>query len=120
MPPITKITTPMVALALGVMTLAGCSAATEPQAAEQAPQASPAAAAAATEPVAGATPTPHPDEPETCARLSEVISYTDDWHLERRQPLIDLGAREFAQGEVTFDELGAPRRTPSSPATSRP
>jgi hypothetical protein len=40
--------------------------------------------------------------------MSGVVSYTDDWHVERTAPLKDLGAREFANGEVAFDDDGAP------------
>lgn len=49
---------------------------------------------------------PEPTTTDRCVRMSEVVSYTDDWRWERRQPLVDLGAREFAQGEVTLDDDG--------------
>ncbi|KQR18899.1 hypothetical protein ASF76_16475 [Microbacterium sp. Leaf151] len=40
--------------------------------------------------------------------MSEVYGSTRGPYLERRGTLRDLGAREFARGEVTFDEDGAP------------
>lgn len=49
---------------------------------------------------------PEPTTTHRCARMSEVVSYTDDWRWERRQPLVDLGAREFARGEVILDGDG--------------
>lgn len=52
------------------------------------------------------TPSPEPTEPETCANSSEVVSYTDNWHVERERPLRDLGSRDFAAGEVTLDDEG--------------
>ncbi|GAB3268091.1 hypothetical protein [Microbacterium lacusdiani] len=108
MSPNAAIGTALAALALATMALAGCTATAAPEAAEQTPKASPAAAAAESEPTPTAAPAPDSAEPETCSRMSEVVSYTDDWRWERRQPLLDLGAREFAQGEVTFGDEGAP------------
>ncbi len=40
--------------------------------------------------------------------MSEVYGSTRGPYLERRGTLRDLGAREFARGEVTFDEDGTP------------
>ena len=52
------------------------------------------------------TPSPEADEPEACADPAGLVSYTDDWYVELEGSLKDLGAREFAAGEVTLDEEG--------------
>lgn len=98
-----KATPALAALALAAAALAGCTAT---PAAVQTPTASTAPAVA--EGAAGASPTPQPTDPGTCPRLSEVVSDTDGLYWERMGTLRDLGAREFAQGEVTFDATGAP------------
>lgn len=92
------------ALALTAAALAGCTA-TAP-AAVQTPKAS--APTDAAEPVSEATPTPESTEPENCSALSEVYGTTGSLYLERQGTLRDLGAREFARGEVTVDEDGTP------------
>ncbi|MER7796675.1 hypothetical protein [Microbacterium sp. NPDC096154] len=102
------ITTALAALAVATLALSGCTATAAPTAAEQTPKASPAAAATASRPTPTATPTPESPKPETCSRMSEVVSYNGGLYRERKQPLRDLGAREFAEGEVTFDEDGTP------------
>jgi len=102
----TKRSTALAALALATMALAGCTATAASGATAPTPGAS--SAAAAVDSDATPTPTPESAEPETCSRVSDVVSDTDDWHWEREQPLKDLGAREFAQGKVTFDENGTP------------
>ncbi|WP_120493858.1 hypothetical protein [Microbacterium phyllosphaerae] len=94
----------LAALALTAAALAGCTA-TAP-AAVQTPKAS--APTDVAEPVTEATPAPGSTEPETCSRLSEVVSPTDGLYWKREGTLRDFGAREFAQGEVTLDENGAP------------
>lgn len=102
-----ELSTTFAALVLAVTALAGCTAtepdAPEPDATEQA-----SAPAAVADPVTETRPTPEATEPETCPGLSEFVSYTDEWSWERRVPLRDLGAREFAEGEVAFGEDGTP------------
>jgi len=92
----------LAALAVAAAALAGCTA-TAPAAA---PTSS--APAAVAEPVTEATPTPHSSEPERCSGLSEVVSRTGGLYWERQGTLRDLGAREFARGEVAVDEDGTP------------
>ena len=94
----------LVALSLTAAVLAGCSAIAP--AAVQTSKAS--APTADTEPVTEATPAPGSIEPETCSGMSEVYSYTDGLYWERQGTLRDLGAREFAHGEVTVDAEGTP------------
>jgi hypothetical protein len=55
-----------------------------------------------------ATPTPEPTETEACARMSEVYGVGGGLYWARQGTLKDLGAREFARGEVTVDENGIP------------
>lgn len=81
-------------------------AATALDATEQTPKASVSAAVA--EPVTEATPEPQSTELATCSGMSEVVSATDGLYWERQGLLRDLGAREFARGDVTVDEDGAP------------
>lgn len=95
------------ALALATMTLTGCTATAVPEAAEQTPHASPAAAATPIDPTAEAKPTSE-SEPANCPRMSEVVSYSNGLYWERQGTLRDLGARPFAEGEVTIDEDGVP------------
>ena len=57
---------------------------------------------------AEAASTPKPAEPERCSGMSEVYSDGDGLYWERHGTLRDLGAREFARGEVTVDEDGTP------------
>ena len=89
-------------LALAATVLVGCTA-TAP-AAVQTPNASP--PSAVTMPVTEVSP--DSTEAETCFGLSEVYGHGDGLYWERRGALRDLGAREFARGEVTVDEDGAP------------
>lgn len=73
---------------------------------------------ATTEPEAAAPPTPEASEQEECTGLSEVYSSAGSLYLKRRGALRDLGAREFARGEVTLGEDGRPLTyAVSSPAT---
>jgi len=65
------------------------------------------APAATADTVAETTPEPTPAEP-ACVRMSEVQGYEGGLYQERHGTLLDLGAREFAQGEVTVDEDGTP------------
>lgn len=94
----------LAALALAAVALAGCTAAAP--AADQASTAP--APTAAAESVAEAAQTPESGEPDTCTGMSEVVSTTGGLYWERRGTLRDLGAREFARGEVTVDEDGIP------------
>lgn len=98
-----KLCTALAALALTTVALAGCSA-TAPAAA-QTPKAS---APTPVEPVSEATPTPESTEPGTCSDASEIYSDAGGLYWERQGTLRDLGAREFARGEVTVDENGTP------------
>lgn len=91
-------------LAAAVVALAGCTA-TAPEAL-QTPKAPTATAAA--EPVAEAPSTPESTQSETCSGMSQVYGAFGSLYLERQGSLKDLGAREFAQGEVTADEDGTP------------
>lgn len=91
--------------ALAGAALAGCTATTAPQAADASKASAPTAVA---EPVTESTPTPEPTEPETCTRASEVYGDGGGLYWERQGILKDLGAREFARGEVTVDEDGTP------------
>lgn len=99
-----KLAPVLAALALAATALSGCTA-TAPEAV-QTPEAS--APTAAAELVTEATPTPESPEPETCSGMSEVVGYTDGLYWERQGTLRDLGAREFARGEVTVDADGTP------------
>lgn len=101
-----KLSTALVTIVLATMTLAGCTATAAPEAAEQTPKASPAAATVEAEPTP--TPTPESTEPKTCSNMSEVVSTTGGLYWERRGTLRDMGARPFAEGEVTLDEDGVP------------
>ena len=94
----------LAALALTAAALAGCTAAAP--AAVQTPKAS--APTDVAEPVTEATPAPGSTEPDTCSALSEVYGTTGSLYLERQGTLRDLGAREFARGEVAVDEDGTP------------
>lgn len=97
--------TPVLAvLALTAAALAGCAAAA-PGAVETSEASAPTAGA---EPVTGATPAPQSAESETCSSMSEVYGSSGGLYVERRGTLRDLGAREFARGEVTFDGDGTP------------
>lgn len=99
-----KLVPVLAALALTAAALAGCTA-TAPAAVQTSEASAPTAAA---EPAAEATPTPEPTEPEACSHLSEAVSRTGGLYWKREGTLRDFGAREFAQGEVTVDENGAP------------
>jgi hypothetical protein len=91
-------------LALTVAALAGCTA-TAPVAV-QTPEAS--ASTADAKPAVEATSTSQSTEPEACSGMSQVIGDDGGLYWERHGTLRDLGAREFARGEVTFDEGGTP------------
>ena len=90
------------ALLLTAAALAGCTA-TTPQAAVPSP-----ASTAVADTVSDDAPSPEPTERETCSGLSEVVSDGEGLHWERLGTLRDLGAREFARGEVTVDADGNP------------
>jgi hypothetical protein len=99
-----KLVPVLAALAFAAAALAGCTP-TAP-AAVHTPKASTltADAKAALE----ATSTPESTEPEACSGMSEVIGDGGGLYWERHGTLRDLGAREFARGEVTVDEDGTP------------
>lgn len=100
----TKAVIPLAGVTAFVAVLAGCTAAPgDAESATTAPEPT-----AVVEPAAEATPTPKSTAPETCAGMSEVYSYTDGLYWERKGTLQDLGAREFARGEVTVDDDGVP------------
>lgn len=99
-----KLVPVLAALALTVAALAGCTA-TAP-AAVQTPKAS--ALTVDTKPAVEATSTPESAESETCSGMSEVIGDGGGLYWERQGTLRDLGAREFARGEVAVDEDGTP------------
>ena len=92
------------ALVLAAVALTGCSA-TAPAAVQASRTPAP---TTVVEPATEATPTPEPTEQESCSQLSEVMSHDSGLHWERQGSLRDFGAREFARGEVTFDEDGLP------------
>jgi len=100
-----KLAPVLAALALTTAVLAGCTATPAP-AAVQTSEASPPTAVA--EPVAETAPTPESTQSRTCSGLSEVVSRTGGLYWERQGTLRDLGAREFARGEVALDEDGTP------------
>jgi hypothetical protein len=99
-----KLAPVLAALALTISTLAGCTA-TAPAAVQTSKASVP---TATPEQVAEATPTPELTEPETCSGLSEVYGDGSGLYWERQGTLRDLGAREFARGEVTVDADGTP------------
>lgn len=104
-----KLSVTIAALGLAALALAGCTAATTPQAADASKAPAPTAVAEpVTETSTSATPTPQPTEPETCTRASEVYGDGGGLYWERQGTLKDLGAREFARGKVTVDEDGTP------------
>ena len=100
--PTAKLSAALAALAIAVTALAGCTA-TSSQAAAPSPTSTPVA-----KPVSEAAPTPEPIEPETCSGMSEVYGDGGGLYWERQGTLRDLGAREFARGEVTVDADGTP------------
>ena len=99
-----KLAPALAALALAAAALTGCTA-TAPAAVQTSEASAPEADA---KPVTEATPTSESTETETCSGMSAVGNSTGGLYVERKGTLRDLGAREFAQGEVTFDEDGAP------------
>ena len=99
-----KFASVLTALALTAAALTGWTA-TAPGAVQTSKASAP---SADTEPVTVATPKPESSEPETCSGMSEVYSDGDGLYWERHGTLRDLGAREFARGEVTVDEDGTP------------
>ncbi|WP_144880829.1 LysM peptidoglycan-binding domain-containing protein [Microbacterium paraoxydans] len=95
-------TATLAAVVVAMFLLAGCTTDTP-----SSPLPSPSATVETETPAeAEAAVTPEPTPTDLCVRMSEVVSYTDDWRWERRQPLVDLGSREFARGEVTLDDDG--------------
>ncbi len=100
-----KLAPVLAVLALTAAALAGCTA-TAPAEVQTSKTSAP---TADTEPVTDAAPTPQSTEPEACSGMSQVVSEkTGGLYWERLGVLRDLGAREFARGEVTFDEDGTP------------
>jgi hypothetical protein len=95
-----RLSTTLAALALAAAALAGCTA-TSPAAVQTSNDSD---LTVGTE----ATPTPESTEPETCSSASQVYGDGGGLYWERQGTLRDLGAREFAQGEVTVDEDGTP------------
>lgn len=99
-----KALTPLAGVATLVAVLAGCTAApSDAESATTAPEPT-----TVVEPVAEATPTPEPTVPESCTGMSEVYGDGNGLYWERQGTLRDLGAREFAQGEVTVGADGIP------------
>lgn len=108
-----KFSSLMAALTVATVGITGCTA--TPSAVSQEPETSPAEPVAGASPTqeppqsaAEASPTPQPTASDACPRMSEVTGSGDGVYLERKGTLKDLGAREFAQGEVTFDADGNP------------
>jgi hypothetical protein len=99
-----RLSATLAALALTTTALTGCAAAA-PEAVQTPNESSLTVTA---KPGTGAPSTPDSTEPETCSVLSEVVSRTGGLYWEREGTLRDLGAREFAQGEVALDEEGTP------------
>lgn len=95
-----KLAPALAALALAAAALAGCTA-TSPAAVQTSNDSD---LTVGTE----ATPTPESNELETCSSASQVYGDGGGLYWERQGTLRDLGAREFAQGEVTVDEDGTP------------
>lgn len=95
-----KLSTTVAALTLAVAALAGCTA-TGPTVVQTSNDSAPTADIEA-------TPTPESTEPGTCSDASQVYGDGGGLYWERKGTLRDLGAREFAQGEVTVDEDGTP------------
>lgn len=92
------------ALAVTAAALVGCTA-TTPSAVQTSTASAP---TPADKPVTEAMPSSEPTEPYTCSGMSEVYGTTGSLYVERQGTLRDLGTREFARGEVTFDEDGNP------------
>lgn len=93
--------------ALAALALAGCTATSEPDAVAE--TVAPVVETATPEPEVEATPKRDPEPgPETCSRMSEVVSNSGGLYWERQGTLRDLGARPFAEGEVTLDAEGVP------------
>lgn len=99
-----KLSPALAALALAAAALTGCTA-TAPATVQTSEASAPEADAKL---VAEATPTSESTESETCSGMSEVYGSAGGLYWERKGTLRDLGAREFAQGEVTFNEDGTP------------
>lgn len=99
-----KIAPLLAALAVTAAALAGCTAAAP--AAVQTPQVS--APTGDTNPVTEATSTSQSPEPETCSGMSEVYGDGGGLYWERQGTLRDLGARDFARGDVGVDANGTP------------
>ncbi|UJP11589.1 hypothetical protein L2X99_08970 [Microbacterium sp. KUDC0406] len=98
-----KLSSIIASLGLAALALAGCTAATAPQAAGT-PNSS---ATAVAQPVTETAPSASP-EAERCSGMSQVYGDGGGLYLERGGTLKDLGAREFARGKVTLDAEGVP------------
>ncbi|MEV8251101.1 hypothetical protein AB0O87_09270 [Microbacterium sp. NPDC076768] len=99
-----KLAPVLAALALTAAALAGCTA-TAPASVQTSEASAP---TADTEPMTESTLTPQSTESETCSGMSEVYGDGGGLYWERQGILRDLGAREFARGEVAVDEDGTP------------
>lgn len=104
-----RLSAALTALGLAVLVLAGCAAPAGPRAAVTSEPVVSAAPTVSAAPSAAPTPeaTPEPSESETCPGMSEVSS-VGGLYWERQGTLRDMGAREFARGEVTTDAGGTP------------
>lgn len=100
----TKAAVPLAGVVALVAVLAGCTTAPgDVESATTAPEPT-----AVVEPDAETTPTPESTAPDSCTGMSQVYGDGGGLYWERQGALRDLGAREFAQGEVTVDTDGVP------------
>ncbi|MFK3679077.1 hypothetical protein ACI2IP_15235 [Microbacterium sp. NPDC090218] len=99
-----KLAPVVAALALTAVALAGCTS-TAPSAGQAAKASAPPAVTKLTTEDA---PAPESAEPETCSGMSEVYGDGGGLYWERQGTLRDLGARDFARGEVAVDANGTP------------
>lgn len=99
----------LTALALSAAVLTACSGSAPVTVQTPTVSSPPTVAEPVAEPVTEATPTPEwSSAAESCSGVSEVYSDTDGLYWQRRGTLRDLGARDFARGEVTVDQDGTP------------
>ena len=99
-----KLSLTLVVFLIATTVLGGCSV-TAPETVQTLETPVPTAVAT---PVSEASSATEATDPDSCAGLSQVVSESDGLYWERRGSLRDLGAREFAQGEVIFSDDGAP------------
>jgi len=98
-----KLTSVLAAFAMTAAVLSGCTPGT---AAQTEPTPTDPAATADSKP-ATETTTSEASEP-SCSGMSQVYGYEEGLYQEREGTLQDLGARDYARGEVTVDEDGTP------------